>query len=67
MDDQHDYMNVLPLRRNALMRQKSDFSSSQSYAQVGARRRSASFKKVQRQRRQAEAMKQKVCLNIDCG
>ena len=57
---ENDYENVIPLRQSVVMRQKSDIRSNRHVVHAGLRRRSASFKKVQRQRRQAEAREQKV-------
>ena len=61
-DSENDYENVIPLRQNVVMRQKSDTRPNRigGEGHIGLKRRSASFKKVQRQRRQAETREQKV-------
>ena len=58
-DPEHDYVNIPP-RQSVIMRQKSDSRPNRVAGHAGMRRRSASFRKVQRQRRQAEAREERV-------
>ena len=53
-------MQSSPHRQRVVLRQKSDIKP-QRVRQTGIRRRSASFRKVQRHKRQAEAREEKVC------